>query len=63
MDSKLVIEQLQGNWKIKEEKLKVIATEIQKLLKESQVTVQFEWIPREKNKIADELSNKAMDEK
>lgn len=62
MDSKLVIEQLQGNWKIKEEKLKVIATEIQKLLKDSQVQIHYEWIPREKNKVADELSNKAMDE-
>jgi len=62
MDSKLVIEQLSGNWKIKEENLKRLAGDIRELLHDSQVKISYEWIPREQNKIADELSNKAMDQ-
>lgn len=61
MDSKLVIEQLSGKWKIKNEELKKIYLEIQALL--WNIKISYNWIPREKNKIADELSNKAMDEK
>lgn len=63
MDSKLVISQLSGQWKIKEQRLKNIAHEIQKMIEESWIRILFHWIPREENKEADALSNKAMDEK
>jgi probable phosphoglycerate mutase len=62
MDSKLVIEQLSWNFKVKKEELKGLYGEIQELIKKSGVKVSFTWIPREKNKEADRLSNVAMDE-
>lgn len=61
MDSKLVIEQLSGNWKIKNEYLRQLAQDIKYHSKGLEIT--YKWIPREQNSIADELSNKAMDNK
>ena len=62
-DSKLIIEQLSGNWKIKKEALQLLHTQIQDIIEKHQLKVMFTWIPREKNKEADRLSNVAMDEK
>jgi len=61
MDSKLVIQQLSWEWKIKNQDLRNIHSEIGKILWD--VKVSYTWIPREKNTEADALSNKAMDEK
>ncbi len=60
-DSKLVIEQLKGNYKVKNPGLKEIHTQIKALLSQAPVTVTFTHVPREKNKEADRLSNVAMD--
>lgn len=60
-DSKLAIEQLSGNYKIKNENLKKIYDEIQKILKKWGGKIEFIHIPREQNKEADRLSNVAMD--
>lgn len=62
-DSKLVIEQLSGNYKIKNEWLKVIAREIFALLDTWWGKMIYTHVYREQNTIADALSNKAMDEK
>jgi ribonuclease HI len=62
-DSNLLISQLSGKWKIKKEELKEIYSKILWLLNESKVKINYFWIPREKNKEADRLSNVAMDEK
>ncbi|MFF5482828.1 bifunctional RNase H/acid phosphatase [Streptomyces sp. NPDC012935] len=59
MDSKLVIEQMSGRWKIKHPDMKQLAFEAAAVLPASQVT--YEWIPREQNKHADRLANEAMD--
>lgn len=59
MDSKLVVEQMSGRWKIKHPDMKPLAAEAARLLPPSAVT--YEWIPREKNKHADRLANEAMD--
>ncbi|MEV7344303.1 bifunctional RNase H/acid phosphatase [Streptomyces sp. NPDC093544] len=59
MDSKLVVEQMSGRWKIKHPDMKPLAAEAARILPPSQVT--YEWIPREKNKHADRLANEAMD--
>ncbi|WP_425245167.1 bifunctional RNase H/acid phosphatase [Streptomyces sp. NEAU-NA10] len=59
MDSKLVIEQMSGRWKIKHPDMKPLATEAARILPPGQVT--YEWIPRERNKHADRLANEAMD--
>ncbi|MET9362477.1 bifunctional RNase H/acid phosphatase [Streptomyces sp. NPDC006632] len=59
MDSKLVVEQMSGRWKIKHPDMKPLAAEAGRILPPSQVT--YEWIPRERNKHADRLANEAMD--
>ncbi|MET7284805.1 bifunctional RNase H/acid phosphatase [Streptomyces sp. NPDC005573] len=59
MDSKLVIEQMSGRWKIKHPAMKPLAAEAGRIYPPGQVT--YEWIPRERNKHADRLANEAMD--
>ncbi|TDF55917.1 reverse transcriptase-like protein, partial [Streptomyces sp. WAC05374] len=59
MDSKLVVEQMSGRWKIKHPDMKPLAAEAARIFPASQVT--YEWIPRERNKHADRLANEAMD--
>jgi probable phosphoglycerate mutase len=64
MDSKLVVEQMSGRWKIKHEDMRRLALEARDLcaeISDAGGSVDFEWIPREKNKDADALSNDAMD--
>ncbi|MCX4574663.1 bifunctional RNase H/acid phosphatase [Streptomyces sp. NBC_01571] len=59
MDSKLVVEQMSGRWKIKHPDMKPLAAEAARILPPAQVS--YEWIPRERNKHADRLANEAMD--
>ncbi|MGV9849239.1 bifunctional RNase H/acid phosphatase [Streptomyces sp. NPDC003442] len=59
MDSKLVIEQMSGRWKIKHPDMRPLAAEAKGIVPPGQVT--YEWIPRENNKHADRLANEAMD--
>ncbi|MEW1771825.1 bifunctional RNase H/acid phosphatase [Streptomyces sp. NPDC086777] len=59
MDSKLVIEQMSGRWKIKHPDMKPLAAEASRVFPPGQVT--YEWIPRAENKHADRLANEAMD--
>lgn len=59
MDSKLVVEQLSGRWKIKHPDLMELARVAQGLLRQLDATL--EWIPRELNFLADEAANQALD--
>ncbi|WP_199552489.1 bifunctional RNase H/acid phosphatase, partial [Streptomyces sp. N35] len=59
MDSKLVVEQMSGRWKIKHPDMKPLAAQARSAFPASSVT--YEWIPREQNKHADRLANEAMD--
>ncbi|WP_404949307.1 bifunctional RNase H/acid phosphatase [Streptomyces sp. ARC14] len=59
MDSKLVVEQMSGRWKIKHPDMKPLAARAPAILPPSSVT--YEWIPRAQNKHADRLANEAMD--
>ncbi|MGW5950235.1 reverse transcriptase-like protein, partial [Streptomyces celluloflavus] len=59
MDSKLVVEQMSGRWKIKHPDMRPLAAEAKTVFPPTQVT--YEWIPREQNKHADRLANEAMD--
>ena len=61
MDSKLVVEQMSGRWQIKNPGLRSLAAEAATLVARF-ASVTFDWIPRERNKAADALANKAMDE-
>ncbi|OKJ00228.1 acid phosphatase [Streptomyces sp. CB01249] len=59
MDSKLVVEQMSGRWKIKHPDMKPLAAEAAAVLPGADLS--YEWIPRERNKHADRLANEAMD--
>jgi probable phosphoglycerate mutase len=61
MDSKLVVEQMMGNWKIKEPTLKPQAAKLHALLADFP-THRFEYVPRAQNADADRLVNEALDE-
>lgn len=54
-DSKLVIEQMSGNWQMRNGFYIPVAKEALTLLK-SFSKIKLSWIPRDKNDIADELS-------
>lgn len=60
MDSKLVIEQMAGRWKIKHPDMQQLGARVQKIV--AGKPVRWQWIPREENSRADALANKAMDE-
>ncbi|GLY97665.1 bifunctional RNase H/acid phosphatase [Actinoplanes sp. NBRC 103695] len=61
MDSKLVVEQMAGRWQIKNPGLRPLAAEAVQLAgRFAEVT--YDWIPRERNRAADALANRAMDE-
>jgi probable phosphoglycerate mutase len=59
MDSKLVVEQMSGRWKVKHPNM-------QKLVKQAFATheptlVTYQWIPREENSHADSILNDVLD--
>jgi probable phosphoglycerate mutase len=60
MDSKLVVEQLAGKWKINNPHLRELADQAKELLKD--FDNQLEWIPREQNFRADANANSALDD-
>lgn len=62
LDSELVVKQLNGEYKIKNEGLKPLFWEIRDLIIRIGVKVSFEHICREENSEADKLVNIAIDE-
>ncbi|MDI2032599.1 bifunctional RNase H/acid phosphatase [Saccharopolyspora sp. TS4A08] len=60
MDSKLVIEQMAGRWKVKHANLQPLNAVARELAADFQ-HVDYEWIPRADNAAADKLANDAMD--
>ncbi len=60
MDSKLVVEQMSGRWKVKHPDMIPLAREAQELASRFAV-VDYTWIPRAQNAHADRLANEAMD--
>jgi ribonuclease H / adenosylcobalamin/alpha-ribazole phosphatase len=59
-DSLLVVNQQLGRWKIKNEGLRPLAAEVQRLVRGFQ-RVTWRHVPRERNRRADALANQAMD--
>ena len=55
-DSKLVINQMAGNWKISNAVLKELAIQIGELIDKHNLKVKYEWVPRDKNSVADNLA-------
>lgn len=60
MDSKLVVEQMSGRWKVKHPDLIELNREARALAARFD-RIEFDWIPRERNSHADRLANEAMD--
>jgi ribonuclease H / adenosylcobalamin/alpha-ribazole phosphatase len=58
MDSRLVIEQMAGRWKVRHADLKPLALQAARLRPAS---VTWTWVPRELNQAADALVNRALD--
>jgi ribonuclease HI len=63
MDSNLAVQQLNGVYKIKNSDLRIIIFEIKKLESQIKIPIFYNHIPREQNKKADSLVNKALDNK
>ena len=61
LDSELVVEQLNGRYKVKNEGLKPFYDEAQEILRKLNHRVNFRHIKREKNQEADKLVNLALD--
>ena len=58
-DSRLVVEQMSGRWKIKHEDMRRLAAQARTIARPEQVT--YTWVPRSQNAAADALANEAMD--
>ncbi|MBF6068098.1 bifunctional RNase H/acid phosphatase [Nocardia farcinica] len=61
MDSKLVVEQMSGRWKVKHAAMIPLADRARRLVAGFDA-VTFTWIPRAQNAHADRLANEAMDD-
>ncbi|MGA8047263.1 MAG: bifunctional RNase H/acid phosphatase [Dermatophilaceae bacterium] len=64
LDSKLVVEQLSGRWKIKHEDMRRLALQAREVVRAIEAaggSVTYAWVPRAENTAADRLSNVAMD--
>jgi ribonuclease H / adenosylcobalamin/alpha-ribazole phosphatase len=62
MDSKLVVEQMSGRWKIKHPDMQKLALQGQQIARRLG-SVRYTWVPRARNSAADALANSAMDGK
>ncbi|KDF01727.1 acid phosphatase [Mycolicibacterium aromaticivorans JS19b1 = JCM 16368] len=60
MDSKLVVEQMSGRWKVKHAAMAELHQQARALASTFD-SVTYQWIPRERNSYADRLANEAMD--
>ncbi len=58
MDSKLVVEQMSGTWKVKHPSMKPLALEAARL---APAGTTYTWVPRAENAHADRLANEALD--
>jgi ribonuclease H / adenosylcobalamin/alpha-ribazole phosphatase len=58
MDSRLVVEQMTGSWRIKHPDMRQLALEAQRLAPPGTT---YTWVPREDNTAADRLGNEALD--
>lgn len=61
LDSELLVNQIKGSYKVKNEKLKILMLEVRKLLSYFD-SYRIEHIDRSKNCMADKLANQAIDD-
>ncbi|MCH8519605.1 MAG: ribonuclease HI family protein [Nanoarchaeota archaeon] len=63
MDSELVIKQLKGEYKVKQEHLQILHKHILSFISKHNLQVSFIWVPREQNTITDNLANQGIEKK
>ncbi|PIS08880.1 ribonuclease H [Candidatus Beckwithbacteria bacterium CG10_big_fil_rev_8_21_14_0_10_34_10] len=63
LDSMLVVNQLNGKFKVKDSKLRMLVLVVRSLEKGFKANIYYNYIPRRENKEADGLLNKALDKK
>lgn len=61
LDSALVVNQLNGLWKVKDSNLRQLVIKVHELEGELNSNIQYTAIPREKNSEADTILNQALD--
>ena len=61
LDSNLVVQQLNGLFKVKDTKLRELLLSVRTLEQEVKGAVTYQYVPREKNREADFLVNQALD--
>lgn len=61
LDSELVVKQLNGLYKIKDENLLNLSQRVKELIHTLNLVIVFKYIPREQNKLADKLVNECLD--
>ncbi len=61
LDSKLVVEQINKNWKIKEPRMRVFAEKCWSILSTFPFKKTIMYVPRAQNAVADSLVNQALD--
>ncbi|MDO8731857.1 MAG: bifunctional RNase H/acid phosphatase [Actinomycetota bacterium] len=60
LDSKLIVEQMSGRWKIKHPDMRELALQVRAIFPPGQVT--YTWVPRSANAHADSLVNEVLDQ-
>jgi len=60
LDSKLIVEQMSGRWKIKHPDMRELALQVRAIFPPGQVT--YTWVPRSSNAHADSLVNEVLDQ-
>jgi len=63
LDSELVVRQINGIYKVKDENLKKLFLEVLTKIKEAKLKIIFRHVPREENSRADLLVNQELDSK
>ena len=59
LDSKLVVEQMSGRWKVKHPDMQQLVKHAWQVIGDTDVS--FTWVPREENADADRMANRALD--
>jgi len=60
LDSELVVRQMKGEWRVRDENLSNLLGQAKGMLGDFE-EVEFNYVPREQNKAADKLANQALD--
>lgn len=61
LDSTLVVQQVLGNWKIKEPRLREMVLKVRELLGQTDLPYTIEYVPRAQNWMADAMVNQKLD--